>query len=143
VCFPNDPSLCKHHVIVQSAPFGLITNTCQEEELFAKVFIEDLRCWKSISTSPLPLISNTITSEVTPVNLTITDIVDSIRRYFIHKTGIQPKQWIMPCIEKELSAIYSKYQSLPKVFVHKVQNDFFTKSYRTTRQTILKFHFLN
>jgi hypothetical protein len=94
---------------VQSAPFGLITNTSQSADLFAEVFLEDLKCWK-----PLSMISNATTSTSTTKNLAIpalSDIVDSIKRYFIYKTGIQPKYWVMPYIQKELSAVYSKSES--------------------------------
>jgi hypothetical protein len=97
---------------VQSAPFGLIKNTSQSADLFAKLFIEDLKCWKPRSASPLIAILNMTTSPSTTTNLTIADIVDSIRRYFIHKTGIQPKYWVMPYIEQELNAVYSKHKTL-------------------------------
>jgi hypothetical protein len=110
VCFPNDPSPFQHCVIIQSAPFGLMTNTSQEEDLFAGVFIEDLKSWKSCITSSL----------LTTTNLTIEEIVDSIRRYFIHTTGIQPKPWVMPYIQRELSAVYSKHKPLPEMSVQKI-----------------------
>jgi hypothetical protein len=57
------------------------------------------------------MVSNILTTSPVTINLTIEDIVDSIRRYFIHKTGIQPKHWVMPYIEQELRAVYSTYKS--------------------------------
>jgi hypothetical protein len=94
---------------VQSAPFGLITNRCQEYDLFPEVFLEDLKRWKSSSATTM---SNILTTSSITTSLTIEDIVDSIRRYFIHKTGIQPKHWVMPYIEQELRAVYSTYKSI-------------------------------
>ena len=93
--FSNDPTSYQHCIVVQSAPFGVITNTSQEADLFAKVFIQDLKTSRSSS----------ITTD-----LTIGEIVDGIRRYFIHKTGIQPKDWIIPYIEKELTAACCKHE---------------------------------
>ncbi len=95
--FSDDPTLYQHRVVVQSAPFGVITNTSQEADLFAKVFIQDLKTSRSSS----------ITTD-----LTIGEIVDGIRRYFIHKIGIKPKDWIMPYIEKELIAACCKHELL-------------------------------
>jgi len=46
-----------------------------------------------------------------PTNLTIEEIADSIEGYFIHKTGIRPKDWIMPYIRNVLIAAYRKYKS--------------------------------
>lgn len=44
-----------------------------------------------------------------PVNLTTADVVDGIRRHFIHKTGIHPKPWVMSYITKELNTLYGKH----------------------------------
>jgi hypothetical protein len=92
VRFSKDPTPYQHCVIIQSAPFGVITHASQGTDLFAKVFIEDLKSWSS--------------------PLTMDALVDGIRRYFIHKTGIHPKDWVMPYIETELRAACSKYKFL-------------------------------
>lgn len=104
----------EHEFIVHSAPFGLITNRAQENDLFPEVFLEDLKSWKSISTT----VPNILTTSSTTTNLTILDIVDSIRRYFIHKTGIEPKHWVMPYIEQQLRAIYSTYKYISPSLSH-------------------------
>jgi len=75
-----------------------VSHTSQEEDLFARVFIEDLRYWKSWQTT-LTNVSNDLVAPLPATNLTIEDIVDSINRYFIHKTGIRPREWIMPYIK--------------------------------------------
>ncbi|CAF3304259.1 unnamed protein product [Rotaria sp. Silwood2] len=94
----------QHCVIVKSAPFGLITNTSQTADLFAKVFIQDLKSWKSLITQlqPIATILDNSTSSTMTTDLTMDEIVNSIQRYFIHKTGIYPKDWVMPYIEKIL-----------------------------------------
>ncbi|CAF4445397.1 unnamed protein product [Rotaria sp. Silwood2] len=101
----NNGLLPYHHcVIVKSAPFGLITNTSQTADLFAKVFIQDLKSWKSLITQlqPIATILDNSTSSTMTTDLTMDEIVNSIQRYFIHKTGIYPKDWVIPYIEKIL-----------------------------------------
>jgi hypothetical protein len=56
-------------------------------------------------------ISNMDVPEVAPVNLTTADIVDGIRRYFIYKTGIHPKPWIVPYIFEELNTASGTYDN--------------------------------
>lgn len=104
VRFPHDPRPYEGHVIVRSSPFGLVTNTKQAADLFAEVFIEDLKSCKQISTAA----SNNTTSPSPATYLTISEILDGIRRYFIYKTGIYPKHWVMLSIDKQLTPVYSK-----------------------------------
>lgn len=47
----------------------------------------------------------------TTTDLTIEEIIDSIERYFIHKTGIRPKDWVMPYIGNVLRTACRKYKS--------------------------------
>jgi len=105
VHFPHYPTPYNGHVIVRSSPFGLVTNTSQAADLFAEVFIEDLKSCKQISTAA----SNNTISLSPATDLTISEILDGIRRYFIYKTGIYPKHWVMLSIEKQLTPVYSKY----------------------------------
>ncbi len=105
VHFPHDPTPYEGHVIVRSSPFGLVANTSQAADLFAEVFIEDLKCCKQISTAAL----YNINSLSPTTDLTISEILDGIRRYFIYKTGIYPKHWVMLSIDKQLTPVYSKY----------------------------------
>ena len=74
-----------------------MSNTSQEEDLFAKVFTEDLKYWKTYQANLLPT-SNDVNIPLVAANLTMDDFVNSIERYFIHKTGIRPKEWTMPYI---------------------------------------------
>jgi len=105
--FPNHPFPYEHCVILQSAPFGLISNTSQEEDVFARVFIEDLKSWRSSSTT----VMDNLTPPPSTTDLTIEELVDSIEHYFIHKTGIRPTDWVMPYIDNVLRNAYRKYRS--------------------------------
>jgi hypothetical protein len=49
-------------------------------------------------------------SPVTP-DLTIDDIVNSIERYFIHATGIRPKEWTMPYIRNVFQTVCRKFST--------------------------------
>ncbi|CAF3730098.1 unnamed protein product [Rotaria sordida] len=104
----------QHCVIVKSAPFGLVTNTSQTADLFAKVFIQDLKSWKSLTTT---ILNNNTSSPIT-TDLTIDDIIYSIRRYFIHTTGIYPKDWVMPYIDRILRAVCSNQCNLIETVGH-------------------------
>ncbi|CAF4328590.1 unnamed protein product, partial [Adineta steineri] len=46
-------------------------------------------------------------------NLTFNELIDSIERYFIYKTGIYPKEWVMGSIRQNLDAVYNNNQSSP------------------------------
>ncbi len=43
-------------------------------------------------------------------DLTIEEIIGSIERHFIHKTGIRPKDWVMPYIGNVLRTTCRKYK---------------------------------
>jgi len=107
VHFPHDPTPYEGHVIVRSSPFGLVANTSQAADLFAKVFIEDLKSCKQISAAASA--SDNINCLSPTTDLTFSEIRDGIRRYFIYKTGIYPKHWVMLSIAKQLTPAYSKY----------------------------------
>jgi hypothetical protein len=101
--FPNDPLPHRQIVTVLSAPYGLTTHSSQEAILLSEVFLKDLTSWEQTPTTA----SNNPTT--LPPTATIENIVDGVRRYFIHKTGIRPKEWIMPYIESTLKMVCSKY----------------------------------
>lgn len=44
-------------------------------------------------------------------NLTIEDIIHSIAGYFIRKTGVYPKEWVIPYISKLLKSTCRKLKS--------------------------------
>ena len=117
VRLPHDPEPHKSNVIVHSSPFGLVTNTSQAADLFADVFIEDLKFCKQTSNITAPLLP-------TP-ELILDEILDGIKHYFIYKTGINPKDWVMLSIEAELTSVYSTYKS-----IFKNPDDFFRKLHR-------------
>ncbi|CAF1983374.1 unnamed protein product [Rotaria magnacalcarata] len=98
VHFPNGFSSIRHSLTVQSAPFGIVSNTSQDGDLFAKVFMQDLKSWRSVV-----YISNLGIPSLMTADLTVGEIVDCIRRYFIHQTGMNPKRWVMPYIERILN----------------------------------------
>ncbi len=104
VRFPNDSS-CQFRVTIPSAPFGLMSNTSQEEDLFARVFIEDAKSWKPLPTT----VSHDTTASSTTTDLTMKEIVQSVERYFIRKTGIRPKDWIIPYIENVFQTACCKF----------------------------------
>ncbi|CAF3352908.1 unnamed protein product [Rotaria socialis] len=98
VHFPDGFSSIQHSLTVQSAPFGIVSNTSQDGDLFAKVFIQDLKSWR-----PVVPTSNLGIPSLMTADLTIDEIVNCIRRYFIHQTGINPKSWVIPYIAKMLN----------------------------------------
>jgi hypothetical protein len=82
-----------------------MTNTSQEEDLFARVFIEDVKSWKSFPTT----VSHDTIASSTTTDLTMKEIVHSVESYFIRKTGIPPKDWIMPYIENVFQTACCKF----------------------------------
>ncbi|CAF4972178.1 unnamed protein product, partial [Rotaria sp. Silwood1] len=120
VQFTNGLTPYQHCVIVKSAPFGLVTNTSQTADLFAKVFIQDFKSWKSLSTQIQPIVASSDNSTSLPstTELNMDDVVNSIQRYFIHKTGIYPKDWVMPYIDKILRATCHNQNTFVETSAH-------------------------
>ncbi len=107
--FPNNPTPYSRCIIVRSAPFGLISHSGQLSDLFANVYLADLKSWKQISLT----VPTTLPANIDPLamtNLTTEDIINNLRRYFIHKTGIEPKGWMMVYIEQEFNIKCGKHR---------------------------------
>ncbi|CAF3517279.1 unnamed protein product [Adineta steineri] len=104
VRFPHLSLPYRTVIVVSSSPFGLVTNTSQATDLFAEVFIKELQMLNqppqlhTSNNTNIPLPSST--------NLTFNELIDSIERYFIYKTGIYPKEWVMASIRQNLDAVY-------------------------------------
>ncbi|CAF3530942.1 unnamed protein product [Adineta steineri] len=111
VRFPHLSLPYRTVIVVSSSPFGLVTNTSQATDLFAEVFIKELQMLNqppqlhTSNNTNIPLPSST--------NLTFNELIDSIERYFIYKTGIYPKEWVMGSIRQNLDAVYNNNQSSP------------------------------
>jgi hypothetical protein len=58
----------------------------------------------------MKLLNDTNSPPIT-VDLTIDDIANSIERYFIQKTGIRPKEWIIPYIKNVFQLACRKFLS--------------------------------
>ncbi|CAF1180576.1 unnamed protein product [Adineta steineri] len=109
VRFPHLSSPYRTVIVVSSSPFGLVTNTSQATDLFAEVFIKELQMLNQ--PSQLHTANNTNIPLPLSTNLTFNELIDSIERYFIYKTGIYPKEWVMGSIRQNLDAVYNKNQS--------------------------------
>ncbi|CAF1016863.1 unnamed protein product [Adineta steineri] len=109
VRFPHLSLPYRTVIVVSSSPFGLVTNTSQATDLFAEVFIKELQ----MLNQPPQLHTSNNTNIPLPLstNLTFNELIDSIERYFIYKTGIYPKEWVMTSIRQNLDAVYNNNQS--------------------------------
>lgn len=93
----------QRYIIVHSGPFGLVSNTVQLPNLLADVYLQDLKSWKQTSLASQTINPVNNTDNLLMAELTNEEIMDNLKRYFIHKTGIEPREWMISYITQELN----------------------------------------
>lgn len=70
-----------------------------------------MKSWRPQIPSPIPISNNEAVTHITQ-EITIDELVNNIRRYHIHQTGIFPKSWVIEHIQKILMSACRKLKFL-------------------------------
>jgi hypothetical protein len=82
----TEPNISKiYQIPIESLPFAIGTNTSQIPHYLTRVIIDDIRRF----------------SQIPSIDVTI--MMNFLSRYFIHRTGVEPKQGLRIYLEEELT----------------------------------------